>query len=222
MNISDWVISNRLGFALLLTPFWALAHPSGAPIGSTGAPGSPAASCAQIGCHVGPGNPFNEGITIDFGTSGATYTPGAGMQTWTMTLPVARLYGFQMTARLASDERNSPAGTFTATGAGQAVLCADGEFKPASGCNAATPIEYLGHQDFASETNVITIQWTPPATDVGDVKIYVATNSANGNGQPSGDRITAQNFTLKAAAPAQPPAIRSSSPYSRRFPAKQQ
>ena len=113
MYLFDWVILKRLGLGLVMTPLLVLAHPSGAPLGVTGAPGN--STCAQIGCHVGPGNPFSEGITIDFGASGATYTPGAGVQTWTMTLPVARLYGFQMTARRGSDERNSPAGTFTAT-----------------------------------------------------------------------------------------------------------
>jgi hypothetical protein len=97
----------------------------------------------------------------------------------------------------------------------------DGSFKPAAGCNAATPLEYLGHQDFPSETNTITIKWTPPATDIGDIKIYVATNSANGNGQPTGDRITAQSFTLKVATRRRNlPRFVLNCPYSRRSPEK--
>ncbi len=209
-----------------LAPVLLQGNPSGAPINSSGAPPN-GSSCAQFGCHVGTGNPFSTGMQLDFGASGATYTPGAGVQTWTLTLPTealtsaARLYGFQMTARLASDPAEKPAGTFTA-GSGQAVICADGSFKPGSGCPAATPIEYLGHDEFASQTNVIQVQWTPPAADVGDVIIYVATNSANGNGQNSGDRITVQNFRLSpaAAAEAKPPQIRSDLPVLQAFSGK--
>ena len=211
--------------ALVMMPFSLMAHPSGAPTDSSGAPPRNL-SCSQIGCHFAQGNPFSEGIQLDFGATGTTYTPGAGVQTWTLTLPTsalngsARLYGFQMTARLGSDPANKPAGTFTA-GNGQAVICADGSVKPGAGCPEATPIEYLGHDGFASETNVITVQWTPPATDVGDIRIYVATNSANGNGQASGDRITVQNFTLTAVAvKANPPQIRSQLPVLQAFSGK--
>jgi uncharacterized protein (TIGR03437 family) len=203
-----------------MTPLAMEGNSGGPPIGNTGAPGN--ATCATIGCHTNTGNPFSEGISIDFGAGGATYTPGGARQTWALTAPTstAGVYGFQMTARRASDARNTPAGTFTAS-AGQAVLCADGGLKPTAGCAASTPIEYLEHDGSPLRANPITIQWTPPATDIGDVTIYVAVNSANGNGSNTGDRITVQNFTLKAAT-TQPstPQIRATQPVLQSFSGK--
>ena len=204
-----------MGCALAMTPLVMLGNSGGPPAGNTGAPGD--RTCASVGCHVNTGNPFSEGIGINLGAGGATYTPGGPRVTWTLTAPIASVYGFQMTARRLSDERNTPAGTFTAS-AGQAVLCGDGDFRPVAGCRAATPIEYLEHDGSPLRSNLITIQWTPPATDVGDVKIYVAVNSANGNGSNTGDRITVQNFTLKAAGPqTKAPQIRADQPVLQSF-----
>ena len=209
--------SINLGLALVMTPLVVLGHAGGPSAGMTGAPGD--RTCASVGCHVNTGNPFTEGISINFGAGGLLYTPGGARQTWTMTVPTsaASVYGFQMTARRLSNEQTTPAGTFTAS-AGQTVLCGDNDFRPAGGCPADTPIEYLEHDGSPLSANPITIQWTPPATDIGDVKIYVAVNSANGNGQNGGDRITVQNFTLKpAAAQANPPQIRSDLPVLQSF-----
>jgi uncharacterized protein (TIGR03437 family) len=43
--------------------------------------------------------------------------------------------------------------------------------------------------------------WTPPATNVGDIKVYIAGNAANGNNQDdSGDHIYTATYTLTAAS----------------------
>ncbi len=211
---------SKLGLALVMTPLMVQGNSGGPPVGNTGAPGN--TTCAQIGCHTGTGNPFSEGISINFGPGGLTYAPGGARQTWALTAPTsaASTYGFQVTARRASDARNTPAGTFT-PGTGQVVLCADGDIRPAAGCRASTPIEYLEHDGSPLRANPISIQWTPPATDIGDVTIYVAVNTANGNGQNTGDRITVQNFTLKpAAAQSNGPQIRADQPVLQAFSGK--
>ena len=208
----------KVGLALVIAPLLVEANAGGPPIGNTGAPGN--STCAQAGCHVGPNNPFSTGISMDFGAGGSTYTPGGARRTWNMTVPTASVYGFQITARRGSDERNTPGGTFT-PGSGQAVLCADGDFRPVAGCRASTPIEYLEHDGSPLRTNPISIQWTPPATNIGDIKIYVAANSANGNGQNTGDRITVQSFTLTpAAGQSNAPQIRTELPVLQSFSGK--
>src|SRR5262249_353078 len=47
--------------------------------------------------------------------------------------------------------------------------------------------------------------WTPPATDVGNITVYVAGNAANGDLTTNGDHIYSTTYTL-APAPAPPPA----------------
>src|SRR6185369_12343882 len=50
--------------------------------------------------------------------------------------------------------------------------------------------------------------WTPPATDVGTVNIYIAANAANGNNQDdSGDHIYTASYTLAPAAAGSAPSI---------------
>jgi hypothetical protein len=53
---------------------------------------------------------------------------------------------------------------------------------------------------------------------VGNIRIYVAGNSANGNGQNTGDRIFTANYTLTpATAQAARPAIRAEQPVLQAF-----
>jgi len=56
-----------------------------------------------------------------------------------------------------------------------------------------------------------TFPWVAPATDVGPVTFYVATNMANNNGNSTGDFIFTQSKTISAAStgPSTPPVITS-------------
>lgn len=199
-----------------MMPLLLLGNSGGPPPGNAGSPEGSNLGCARAGCHTG--NLQTSGLTYDFGAQGETYSPGV-KKAFTLIAPTASVYGFQITARLASDERNAAAGTFTAS-ANMEVLCQSGSVRPAAGCPAATPIEFLQHTS-PLMSNRIQIEWTPPATDRGDVKFFVAVNSANGNGNNSGDRITIQNFTLKAAAgTSNAPAIRSDQPVLQSFSGK--
>src|SRR5579864_1049763 len=104
------VVAGLVGtlFAALL---WA--HAAGPEPRHTGAPGDDQLACATAGCHVG--TPLNGGggnVVVNF-ANGLTYSPGA-QQTFTIVVtdPTARVYGFQMTARLESDLANGQAGDF--------------------------------------------------------------------------------------------------------------
>lgn len=70
----------------------------------------------------------------------------------------------------------------------------------------------------ANSNNTWTVEWTPPATNVGDINFYVAGNAANGNGQASNDRIFTQSYTLTPqAATSQQPQIRQTQPVLQAF-----
>jgi len=188
---------------LLIGAALLYAHAAGPDPWHTAAPGDDPAACTASGCHVG--TPLNGGggnVVVNF-QNGQTYTPGV-QQTFTIVITdsVAKVYGFQMTARLGSNLSGGQAGDFTA-GTGQIVLCSDhldgtAQFKTTKGCPASSPIEFIEHylQPFAK--NTIQVLWTPPSTNVGDVHIYVAANAANGNTLETGDHIYTANYVLHA------------------------
>src|SRR5260370_41786948 len=111
-----------------------------------------------------------------------------------MTGSVAKAYGFQMTARLESNLANGQAGDFTA-GTQQLVLCDDASFKGSKGCPASAPVQFIEHSA-PFLTNTISVVWTPPASNAGNVHIYVAAHAANHDGAETGDHIYTANYTL--------------------------
>jgi hypothetical protein len=158
----------------------------GAAAGLTGAPTE--ANCTS--CHSGTvqaGSSENILTVLSGATPVTSYTPG---QTYTVTLVMSSnpaKKGFQATAW---DLSNTMAGTFTA---GTNTLI-NGTLK-----------KYANHTS-GSNTNTTTAwiwSWTAPATNVGDVKFYVATNKANNNGSAgSGDVIYTSQHIISAPAGA--------------------
>jgi uncharacterized protein (TIGR03437 family) len=180
----------------------------------TGAPGDDPKACSTSGCHTGTNlNAGGGNVVVNF-PNGLTYTPGV-QQTLTIVITdsAAKVWGFQMTARLDSNLSKGQAGDFTA-GARQIVLCENSSFKTSKGCPANAPVEFIEHSN-PFTTNTITVIWTPPATDVGGVHIYVAANAANGDGNNTGDHIYTANYALTAqsSGPVKP-AISAISPSS--------
>jgi uncharacterized protein (TIGR03437 family) len=118
--------------------------------------------------------------------------------------PVNKRFGFQMTARLDSDQVNGQAGDFNyPSGAPMVVLCDDGNGSvkpPGKPCVKAGSVEFIEHA-FQSPSQVTTtpytFTWTPPATDVGPVHFYVAGNAVNGNGAAdAGDHVYTKSYVL--------------------------
>ncbi|HWB95685.1 MAG TPA: choice-of-anchor V domain-containing protein [Bryobacteraceae bacterium] len=156
-------------------PILIWAYPTGALHGKTTAPGDqPGKACTQ--CHIG--STLNGGggsVSIAF-PNGFTYTPG---QTQTLTVTVtdalAVAYGFQMTARADTNPSTTQAGNFTPTDV-QKVICSDDSTAPADGC-PNNGLEWID-QATPYPTNSFTVQWTPPATNIGNVQLYIAANAA--------------------------------------------
>src|SRR5260370_24884547 len=179
--------------ALLATFIYG--HAAGPDARHTGGPGDDALACATSGCHTGP--PINGGggnVAVNF-QNGLTYTPGV-QQTFSLAVTdsKAKAYGFQMTARLESNLSNGQAGDFTA-GPQQLVLCDNGSLKGSKGCAQNSPVQFIEHSaPFSS--NTISITWTPPASNVGNVRIYVAANAANHDGTSLGDHIYTASYVF--------------------------
>jgi uncharacterized protein (TIGR03437 family) len=202
MKLGAKIFFVHLAVVLGLIPFLLWGYATGPDAGHTGAPGDQ--TCAIAGCHLGPGNPTSgSGVEIEF-PEGNRYTPGV-KQRWTIRVTGAQsaVYGFQVSARLGSNERLGQAGSFTPVDANVQVLCQDNRPKGSGSCRAETPIEFAEHV-LAGSSSSFTVEWTPPASDTGDVRVYVAGNAGNGNGMESGDRIFLNNYTLSPQA-SQPP-----------------
>ncbi|MDQ2944964.1 MAG: hypothetical protein M3Y27_03325 [Acidobacteriota bacterium] len=163
----------------------------------TGAPGDDPLACTSSGCHTGV--PLNAGggkVEVQF-PNGLTYTPGQQqMLTVKVTDTAEKFYGFQMTARLASEPVNGQAGDFTA-GPNQGVLCDDGIDKSSKGCRANATVQFIEHST-PSTTGVWTVAWTPPSEDVGDVFIYIAGNSNTQDQIPDKGHVYTAQYTLNS------------------------
>jgi len=176
------------------------AHASGPDVRHTAAPGDDPLSCATAGCHTssakgGPINAAGGSVTAAF-SGGANYTPGGPAVNITVTVsdPVNKVYGFQMTARLDSNKTNGQAGSFNPS-SGNFVLCDNGSNRRGASCPGAAPVEFIEHSMPA--TAPWTFTWTPPATNVGDVDIYVAGNAVNNNGlNDGGDHVYTNSYVL--------------------------
>lgn len=193
----------RLATILIALPLLIWAHSSGPDPNSEGGPGGSSSACAQAGCHVGTNvNAGGGKVELQF-PNGLTYTPGQKQRIKVViTDPTARVYGYQVSARLASNEIGGQAGTFSTVGVTQFIQCGNGRTRPAAGtCPTSAPIEFIQHSS-PSATNTIEFDWTPPAEDLGNVRFYVAGNAANGNGQNTGDKIYSAAFTLTPQAAA--------------------
>ncbi|MBI4907047.1 MAG: hypothetical protein HY820_25700 [Acidobacteria bacterium] len=189
--------------AVTVAPVLLYAYASGPDPRKTGAPGD--GLCSESGCHVGTANSGGGRVEIVF-PSGLTYSPGVRQRLQVrITDATARVYGFQATARLASNLSAGQAGDFTTADTSTQILCEDGQLKPAAGCRAGANVQFIEHTRAASTGN-FSFDWTPPATNAGNVRLYVAANAANGNGlADSNDKIYTANYTLAPATTTTPP-----------------
>src|SRR5215831_6139874 len=175
------------------------AFSSGPPAGVTGAPQEQ--TC--VACHNSFG--LNSGTgTVTINTP-ASYQPG---QTYQITVQdqttdqSRRRWGFQLTVLTGL---NAKAGQLQATSLTN-LLTNEG---PGFGRDY---IEHNQQGTFQGQTGTAswTFPWVAPATDVGPVTFYVATNMANGDGSNQGDFIFTQTKTISAAsATTGPPVITS-------------
>jgi uncharacterized protein (TIGR03437 family) len=130
------------------------------------------------------------------------YTPGGAPQTWTLTIEDdLQIQGFQLTAR-SGEGFLEQAGSFALVSPpGSAeIRCGDGSIKRGP-CPQSRPLEYVQHAARTS-TTAFRFEWTPPATDVGEVRVWVAAFRAAGG---RSGRQHRKVFTLRPASVPRPP-----------------
>lgn len=154
--------------------------------GRTGAPGE--TSCTQ--CHAGTaqdGATENQVSFLDGTTPVTSYVPG---NTYVVSLQMASNPAKKGFSAVALDLTEANAGSFTGNGLG-------GTQDYTSGTR-----HYVSHTS-TSNTDAVTLwawQWTAPATNVGDVVFYVASNAANNDSGPGGDMIYVSQHIINASS----------------------
>jgi len=146
-------------------------------------------TCAQ--CHRSfPLNPPGGSLRVE----AANYKPGE-KQTIRITVshPEAMRWGFQITARRASNHLQK-AGNFVPDPLYRVRCAPDGHDATTDQPCGADQLEFMEHTapvtlTGANGTKVFEIQWMAPSSDIGPVVFYASGNAANNNGNNQGDRI---------------------------------
>lgn len=160
---------------------------NGSPAGRTGAPGEQ--TCTS--CHSGTVQNGSAIQTLELkdpsGNVVTSYLPGVTYDVNFKVNNVAPKKGFQLVALAVNG--NTQAGSMEATS--NTSVISSGSKK------------YVNQK--SSSTNTTTgwdFRWTAPATNVGDVKFYVASNVTNSNNNDSGDQIFTSQHTISYNASA--------------------
>lgn len=167
------------------------------PVSRTGAPFD-AGSCRS--CHAS-GTPAPTVLLLansDTVDGQFTYQPGgpALNMELIMTHPTAQVGGYELTvATLPPGNDAAPANAFSAS-SGSTIL---------SGVGGRRYLAHSGAKSFVSNEVRWSFTWTPPATDIGTLRWYIAANAANGDGSTSGDAVNAVTFDMPAATTASLP-----------------
>lgn len=198
-------------------PLLIWAHAAGPDPGKSGVPGE--STCNQSQCHVGTALNGGGSVKVAF-PNGTNYVPGVKQHlVVTISDPAQRVWGFQLAAR--QTDNKTQAGTFTSTDGFTSVICASSptdlsyiflDFGTNQVCSSAKPYTYIEHtlagaSRVQSGSGTYEFDWTPPATDVGNILVYVAGNAANGDAHPSGDHIYTASYTLTPSAGGSTPTI---------------
>ncbi len=207
----------RLWQAILFTLCCGLlqAHSSGPDPRYSGAPGDNLGSCAF--CHRGQDINSGKGAVKIVLASGNSYTPGVTQHIMVQVSdPQQRRWGFQMSARLKSDQVKGQAGDFTPTDGFTQVICDNFRTKP---CSADALVQFIEHTAAGTHFGdaggaTFEFDWTPPATDSGNIVFYVAANAANGDGNLTGDHIYTTSLEIAPNTPPAPPATIPATKYS--------
>ncbi|HEY3443072.1 MAG TPA: choice-of-anchor V domain-containing protein [Paludibaculum sp.] len=183
----------KLGLCAVVLASVVWAHSTGAPAGASGVPGE--GDCTD--CHGGVLNSGSGNVSVSL-VNGTTWTPGQQVRVRiTLADPTARRWGFQITARSASDQ-NTNAGVF--------ALADSTLTRIAPGSVGAAFITHtaLGTSPGTAGPSTWDVLWTPPAdVNFGAVKFYAAGNAANNNNtNDAGDKIYTTTLTVNPAGAA--------------------
>jgi uncharacterized protein (TIGR03437 family) len=215
------VLFAKIAVVMAALPILMWAYEYGPNPGYTNAPGD-LGTCIQSGCHVGTVNSGAGSVTVAF-PNGLTYSPGVKQHlVVTISDPAERSWGFQLTAKVGTG--STLAGTFASTDANTAVMCSNATFqifdemdfaagKPQT-CPANEPLQYMEHSltGYTATRGTpggtsYSFDWTPPATNVGNIGIYVSGNAGTGAIVVTGTHVYNKSYTLVPLASGGAPTI---------------
>jgi hypothetical protein len=153
--------------------FHSILDSSGSPGGKTGAPGD--ATCTQ--CHSGTvqsGSGFNSVTLMSGGNAVTEYLPSTTYQVQVTMATNNPKNGFEI---VALNPSNTVAGTIAITDATHTKTITSG------GKTRVT------HKAAGNTLSSWSFNWTSPATNVGTITFYLATNQTNSNSSDTGDII---------------------------------
>ncbi|WP_186280047.1 choice-of-anchor V domain-containing protein [Fluviicola chungangensis] len=146
---------------------------AGSPGGRTGAPGD--GTCTQ--CHAGTvqsGSGFNSVTLLEGGNAVTEYQPSTTYQVQVSMATNNVKNGFEI---VALNPNNTVAGTWTITdGTHTKTITSGGKSR-------------VTHKLAGTSLTSWSFNWTSPATNVGTVTFYLATNQTNNNSSDNGDII---------------------------------
>ena len=210
------ILIAKFAAVLSVIPALLYAYSSGPNASYTGAPGDNKTACISGGCHVGTVNSFSGKVAVT-APDGSTYTPGATQRlSITISDATQKAWGFQLTSRATSD--NSRAGDLISPDSSVLIICADAPFAESS-CTSQSKLQYAEHSragylagKSATGSYTFKVDWKAPATDVGEVTLYVAANASDGSDRESAGHIYTSTLKLtpKASGGTTKPAITSS------------
>src|SRR5262249_41864536 len=131
----------KISTVLSIIPIMIYAYSAGPDPGKSGAPGE--STCAEAGCHAGAGLNRGQGsVTIDAG--GTSYSPGVKQRIRvTVSDPAQRRWGFQLTARLASNGKTR-AGILAPIDSSTQVICSAANLLELP-CTANSALQFIEH-----------------------------------------------------------------------------
>jgi uncharacterized protein (TIGR03118 family) len=191
------------------------AHSAGPDPRYSGAPGDNVNACHS--CHLGQNlnsGPGNVKILLPNGNS---YAPGVKQHILVQVSdPQQRRWGFQMSARLKSNQATGQAGDLSPTDGFTQVICDNSNPKP---CPADALVQFIEHTSAGTRPGIsggatFEFDWTPPGTDSGNIIFYVAANAANGDGNFTGDHIYTSSLEITSSTPSAPPSAIPTTKYS--------
>ena len=165
----------------------------------TGAPGE--STCSS--CHNGTAINAGGGSVQLILPNGNTYTPGVKQRISVKVSDASqKRWGFELSARLVSNLSTGQAGDFLTIDSNVQVKCSNNRAKP---CAATSPVQYVTHTTAGTRLGTtgsatFDFDWTPPATDVGNIRFYAVGNAANGNTAESGDHIYSTTLDVTPAS----------------------
>ncbi len=157
---------------------------AGSPGGRTGAPGD--GVCTQ--CHSGTvqsGSGFNSVTLSDGGTPVTEYEPSTTYEVMVSMATTNAKNGFEI---VALNPNNTVAGTWTITNATHTkTITSGGKMR-------------VTHKLAGTDLTSWTFNWTSPATNVGNVTFYLATNQTNSSSSDDGDVIRTSQHVFGSQA----------------------